>query len=442
MPVNRVPLTPLSLLQRTAEVFPTRTAVVYGERRTSYADYYGRVNRLASALRAAGVGTDDKVAILAPNVPMVLEAHYGIPLAGGVIVAINTRLSSGEVAYILEHSESRVLLVDRGLLHVVRPILAQVPGLERVVVGEDPAAGDDDGWRPPGSVSYEAFLENGSPAPLPVPVQDEWETIAIDYTSGTTGRPKGVMYSHRGAYLNTISVIMQSELTRHSVYLWTLPMFHCNGWCFTWGLPAIGATSVCLRAVEPALMRRLIQEEGVTHFCGAPIVLQTLASLPDAERFRFKVPVRASTGGAPPSPTLLQTMTRMNVQVTHLYGLTETIGPNTLCEVQDAWLELDAAAYAKQISRQGVVYLMDGETRVLDEQHRPVPADGVAMGEICMRGNTVMQGYYKDPAATAQAFRNDWFHSGDLAVLHPDGYIEVRDRAKDIIMSGGENIST
>ena len=442
MPVNRVPLTPLSLLQRTAAVFPTRTAVVYGELRTSYADYYGRVNRLAAALRAIGIGAEDKVAILAPNVPMMLEAHYGIPLAGGVIVAINTRLSSGEVAYILEHSQSRVLLVDRGLLHVVRPILAQVRGLERVIVGEDAAAGDDDGWRPAGSVSYEALLESGSPEPLPVPVQDEWQTIAIDYTSGTTGKPKGVMYHHRGAYLNALSVTMQTEMTRRSVYLWALPMFHCNGWCFTWGLPAIGATSVCLRAVEPALMRRLIQEEGVTHFSGAPIVLQTLASLPDAEQFRFEVPVKANTGGAPPSPTLLQTMTRMNVHVTHLYGLTETYGPNTLCEVQDEWLGLAPAAYAQQVARQGVVHLMGGETRVLDAQERPLPADGVSMGEICMRGNTIMKGYYRDAETTAQAFRNDWFHSGDLGVLHPDGYIEIRDRAKDIIISGGENIST
>ncbi len=441
MPVNRVPLTPLSLLQRTAAVFPTRTATVHDGVRNSYATYYERICRAANALKANGIGRDDKVAVLAPNIPMLLESHFSIPLAGGVIVAINTRLSSGEISYILQHSDSRMLFVDVELLPQVRPILDELPNLEKVIVGEDPAA-EDDGWRPANSVTYEDFLQGGAVDEPPILVEDEWETIAIDYTSGTTGKPKGVMYHHRGAYLNAISVTIQTEMIRSSVYLWSLPMFHCNGWCFTWGIPAIGATNVCMRAPDPVVMRKLIEQEGVTHFSGAPIILQMLASLPDADRFRFEMTLKANTGGAPPSPTLLESMNRMNVHVTHLYGLTEVYGPNTLCEIQDEWLDMNVTEYAKLISRQGVVHLMGGETVVLDGEDRPLPADGETMGEICMRGNTIMKGYFKDPEATAQAFRNDWFHSGDLGVTHADGYIEIRDRAKDIIISGGENIST
>ena len=442
MPVYQEPLTPLSLLRRTAAVFPSRTATIYGNQRRDFAAMYGRVCRLANGLRAHGVGPDDKVAVLAPNVPVLLEAHHGIPLAGAVIVAINVRLSSQEVGYILDHSESRLLIVDRGLLSMVRPMLEAGQGPARVVVIEDPAAGPDDGWRPAGALDYETLLDGADTAVPDIPVTDELQTIAIDYTSGTTGQPKGVMYTHRGAYLNALSVTLQTEITRRSVYLWSLPMFHCNGWCFTWGVPGVGAASVCMRAVDPQHMRRLILEEGVTHFSGAPIVLQMLASLPDAEGFRFEVPLKVNTGGAPPSPTLLQTMQRMNVHVTHLYGLTETYGPNTLCEVQDEWQALPVEQYAQRVSRQGVTHLLGGTTAVLDEQDRPLPADGTSMGEVCMHGNTVMKGYYRDEAATARVFRNGWFHSGDLGVTHPDGYIELKDRAKDIIISGGENIST
>ncbi len=442
MAVNHVPMTPLSLLQRTARVFPGRTAWVYEGERQPFEAYYGRVCRMATGLGALGLGPEGRVAVLAPNVPVLLEAHFGVPLAGGVLVAINTRLSSTEVSYILRHCEAEVLIVHRSLLGTIRPIEGELGGLRAVYVVEDRWGEPDDGWRPAGARDYEDLLAGGSEEEPANPVTDENQLISINYTSGTTGQPKGVMFTHRGAYLNSISNCIQNGLTKSSVYLWTLPMFHCNGWCFTWAVPAVGAASICLRTVEGQLMRDLIQAERVTHFCGAPIVLNMLASLPDAETFRFQTRVRASTGGAPPSPTLLEAMERMNVDAIHLYGLTETYGPVTLCEVQDEWLRLAPAEYAQKVSRQGVPHPLAGEVAVLDPECRPVPADGETMGEICVRGNTVMKGYFKDPAATETAFAGGWFHSGDLGVMHPDGYIELRDRAKDIIISGGENIST
>jgi fatty-acyl-CoA synthase len=443
MPVNHVPLTPLAMLRRTAGVFPERIATVYGAQRRTYREFHGRVMRLANGLRRAGIVTGDRVAILAPNVPTLLEAHFGIPWAGGAIVAINTRLNGREVATILRHSGSRILIVDRGLLGALRPVADELAGVERVLVLDDPAAGPDDGWRPARSGDYEAWLAAQSPAGQPFAVEDENQTIAIDYTSGTTGKPKGVMYTHRGAALNALADLFQNGVDARSVYLWTLPMFHCNGWCFTWALPAAGATSICLRQVDPPLVRDLIVSEKVTHFSGAPVVLQMLAELAQAQAFRFEAAVKANTGGAPPSPTLLATMKRLNVEVTHLYGLTETYGPCTLCEVQDGWRLLPPDEYARQLARQGVPHALAGELAVLDSATlEPVPADGKAMGEVCLRGNTVMKGYFKDPDATDKAFHGGWFHTGDLGVLHPDGYIELRDRAKDIIISGGENIST
>ena len=444
MSVNHVPMSPLSLLERTAAVFPTRIAWVYGENRMDYRGFQNRIHRMANGLMDSGLGTGGKVAVLAPNVPMLLEAHFGVPLAGGVLVAINIRLSPMEVAYILDHSGAEVLLVHRDWLPQVREALEKVTGsgVRKIIVDEDPAGHSSDSWRPDDAVGYEEWLEGASDTQPPNPVQDELQPISINYTSGTTGQPKGVVYTHRGAYLNAVSDCMQNGLTRHSVYLWTLPMFHCNGWCFTWAVPAVGGTSICLYQVDPEILRGTIQRESVTHFCGAPVVLNMLATLPDADTFRFETRVRASTGGAPPSPTLLETMDKMNVDAIHLYGLTETYGPNTLCEVQDEWLTLPLADYARKVSRQGVVHPLGGEVVVMDEQMNPVPADGETMGELCMRGNTVMAGYYNDEAATANAFRGGWFHSGDLGVLHPDGYIEIKDRAKDIIISGGENIST
>jgi len=442
MPVNRVALTPLALLQRNARVFPTREAVVYGPGRWRYDAFYRRVCRLANGLRSLGLGRDSRVAVLAPNIPMTLEAHFGIPYTGGVIVAINTRLAPREVVYIIEHSGSEALLIDSAWLAGLESVWNELPRFRCVIVYHDPTVEAAPAWVPAGTIDYEAFLASAEDTEPPWPVEDEDQLIALDYTSGTTGKPKGVMYTHRSTCLNAIGNTLEAGLDRHGRYLWTLPMFHCNGWCFTWGVPAVGATSICLRAVDAAAIRDLIVAERVTHFCGAPIVLQMLAALPGADALRFQTPVRASTGGAPPSPTLIATMRRMNVEPAHLYGLTETHGPFIICEVQDEWLQLSLEAYAEKVARQGVAHLLAGEASLLDEQLRPVPADGRTLGEICLRGNTIMKGYYRDEAATAEAFRGGWFHSGDLGVLHPDGYVELRDRVKDIIISGGENIST
>ncbi|MCZ6646690.1 MAG: AMP-binding protein, partial [SAR324 cluster bacterium] len=386
MAVNRVPMTPLTFLQRSARVFPERIATVYEGKRVPYRTFYERVCRMAQGLRGLHLPRQGRVAVLAPNVPMVLEAHFGVPLAGGVLVAINTRLSAHDVSYIINHSGSEVLLVDRGMLGMVREMAGELPGLRRVIVCDDPLAGADDGWRPTEALDYEEFLAGASAEEPEFPVRDEDDLISLNYTSGTTGKPKGVMFTHRGAYLNALSDCLQNGLTGRSVYLWTLPMFHCNGWCFTWAVPASGATSICMRAVEPRQMRELIESEGVTNFCGAPIVLNMLANLPDAEQFRFANRVRASTGGAPPSPTLLAAMDRMNVEAIHLYGLTETYGPITLCEVQDDWLKLPLEDYARQVARQGVAHPLAGEVTVLDGGHNPVPADAQTMGEVCVRG--------------------------------------------------------
>jgi fatty-acyl-CoA synthase len=373
---------------------------------------------------------------------MVLEAHFGIPWAGGAIVAINTRLNPKEVAYILDHSGARILIADAALLGGLEPIAAQLAKLDSILVAEDSEAGPGPFWRPANAVDYDATVESASADEPPSPVSDESQLIAIDYTSGTTGNPKGVMYAHRGVLLNTVNDGLQNGLDAHSVFLWTLPMFHCNGWCFSWAAPGLGATSICLRQVEPRRVRDLIQQHGVTHFCGAPIVLQMLAQVAETEPFRFERTVRAATGGAPVSPTLLAEMQRLNVSVNHLYGLTETHGPFCIAEVQDEWIGLPIAALAAKMARQGVAHALAGELAVLDVQGARVPADAATMGEVCVRGNTVMKGYFRDDAATEKAFAGGWFHTGDLGVVHPDGYIELRDRAKDIIISGGENIST
>ena len=444
--VNRVPLTPLSLLERTARVFPDKTATVHGSERRTFREFRLRVNRLAHALKDLGLRTEGKVAVLAPNIPMVLEAHFAIPWAGGVIVAINTRLHSDEVAYILDHSGAEILLVDSALLGTIRPVMERLGGLRALVVheaapGEVPPEADD-GWRPADALDYETLLAGSNAEPLAIPVTDELQVIAINYTSGTTGFPKGVMYTHRGAMLNVLADCLSLGLGRDTVYLWTLPMFHCNGWCFSWAVPGMGATSVCLRQVEPGRIRDLVAAEGVTLFCGAPVVLQLLASLAEREPFRFQRTVAAATGGAPPSPTLLAAMRDINVEVAHLYGLTETYGPSMVCEVQDGWLRLPPEDFAAQLARQGVGHHLIADFAVLDSGHRSVPPDGATMGEVCLRGNTVMLGYYRDEEATAEAFRAGWFHTGDLAVLHADGYVEVRDRSKDVIISGGESIST
>jgi len=428
-------LTPLLLLERAAEVFPDRDAVTYGDRRESYAELGSAAQQLAGALAAAGVGPGDRVAYLLPNLPEMLVAHFGVPLAHAVLVAINTRLSGPEVAYILRHSGSKVLVADTELLAAAAPDLAECPELERVVAVDDADAGF-----PAGATPYAEFVATGVGAERAWRVDDEQRVISINYTSGTTGRPKGVMYTHRGAHLNALAEVVHSHHDGDSVYLWTLPMFHCNGWCTPWAVTAVGGRHVCLRTVEPALIWRLFDEEGVTHFNGAPTVLVMLASHPNARPFAR--PITVTTAGAPPSPTIIHRMSELGARIVHVYGLTETYGPYTVCEWQHEWDGEPSEGRALLLARQGVAYLGADPIRVVDEDMRDVPRDGTTMGEVVMRGNNVMAGYFDDPAATEQAFRGGWFHSGDLAVWHADGYIELRDRAKDIIISGGENIST
>ena len=433
------PLTPLSLLERSVRVFPDKTAVVYGTQRWSYHAFATRVRRLANALRDAGVELGDRVAFLCPNTPPLLEAHFAVPLAGAILVAINTRLSADEITYILDHSGAKLLVVDSELAPLVAPAIGKVATLQTVVTIVDGQAGAP-GERLDGP-EYEAFLAAGSHECTPSPVEER-DTISINYTSGTTGRPKGVMYSHRGAYLNAIGECLEVGLTSESVYLWTLPMFHCNGWCFPWAVVAMGATHVCLRRFEPAIVVELIMQQGVTHFCGAPTVLIMLLNSPSIHDLRLDHPLHIVTAAAPPSPTILQAVEELGAKISHVYGLTETYGPHTICEWHSEWDELPAAQRARLKSRQGVPYIHAAELRVVDENMVDVPADGQTLGEVVMRGNNLMQGYYRQPEATAEAFRGGWFHSGDVAVMHPDSYIELRDRKKDIIISGGENIST
>jgi acyl-CoA synthetase (AMP-forming)/AMP-acid ligase II len=428
-------LTPLLFLERSAEVFPERTAVAYGERRESYRDLADAAQRLAGALTASGIAPGDRVAYLLPNLPELLVAHFGVPLAHAVLVAINTRLSGGEITYILQHSGAKILVADSELLATTAPDLDDCPALEELVVVDDVAA-----EVPAGATAYAEFLSRSEGAWRPWRVDDEQRVISINYTSGTTGRPKGVMYTHRGAHLNALAEVVHSHHDTDSVYLWTLPMFHCNGWCTGWGVTAIGGRHVCLRGIEPGLIWRLLDQEGVTHFNAAPTILVMLASHPDARPFGRQVTV--TTAGAPPSPTIIRRMSELGARIVHVYGLTETYGPYTVCEWQPAWEDEPMERRARLLARQGVAYVGADPIRVVDDELRDVPRDGETMGEVVMRGNNVMAGYFDDPEATEQAFRGGWFHSGDLGVWHADGYIELRDRAKDIIISGGENIST
>jgi fatty-acyl-CoA synthase len=415
-------LTPLSFLERTATAFPDRVAVIDGDRRLTWSELRERARRLAVALQGAGIERGDRVAFLALNTVELLEAHYGVPAAGGVLVAINTRLTSAEIAYILRHSGARMLVVDQTLAHLV-----DAASLERVIVCGD--GGD-----------YEQFLASAADGEPEDRVESEDDTISVNYTSGTTGRPKGVMYTYRGAYLNALAEASHARLDSRSVYLWTLPMFHCNGWCFTWAVTALGATHVCLRKVDPPVVWRLIEDEGVTHLNGAPTVLVMLAS--DAAAHPLERPVLVTTAGAPPPPAVIERTEALGFEINHLYGLTETYGPITICEWNPDWDDLGVEERARLKARQGLAMLTADPVRVVDVGMHDVPADGETMGEVVMRGNNVMKGYFDDPAATAEAFRGGWFHSGDLGVMHPDGYVELRDRAKDIIISGGENIST
>jgi fatty-acyl-CoA synthase len=438
--VSFTALTPLALLGRSAEVFPDKTAVVHGDRRMSYREVAAEATRLARALQASGIGPGDRVAYLCPNIPEMLVAHFGVPLAGAVLVAINTRLSPEEIAYICDHSGARLLVADTEFLPPLAPVLPGLRGLQDVVAVVDPSGPDAGGPVEAAHLSYADLLSRGTDDPLPWTVDDELSTITINYTSGTTGRPKGVMYSHRGAYLNALGEVVHSRFDPESVYLWTLPMFHCNGWCTPWAVTGIGGTHVCLRAVRAETIWRLLDQERVTHLDGAPTVLVTMANAPQAHRLDRELVV--TTAGAPPSPTVIARMRDLGARIVHVYGLTETYGPYAINEWQPGWSGLPPEEQAQRQARQGVGMIQADQVRVVDEAMHDVPRDGSTMGEILMRGNNVMKGYFRDVEATDKAFRGGWFHSGDLGVQHPDGYVQLRDRAKDIIISGGENIST
>ena len=437
---NFVPLSPIGFLERSAMVYPGKTAVVHGPRRTTYAELYARCRRLAGALAGRGVGAGDTVSLMAPNVPEMLEAHFGVPMCGAVLNALNYRLDAATIRFILGHAETKVLITDREFSPMVAQALDGMDAPPVVIDIDDPLC--ESGERI-GEKDYEAFIDEGSPEfeyRLP---DDEWQAISLGYTSGTTGNPKGVVCHHRGAYLNAVGQMLAFGIGAGSRYLWTLPMFHCNGWTYTWGVTAAGGTHVCLRAVDPALIFSLIEEHGVTHMCGAPVVLNLLLHAPDSVKRRFAHIVEVATGGAAPPSAVIEGMSEMGFNVTHLYGLTETYGPATVCAWQEAWGALDIEGRAGRMARQGVPYhtmhammVADGETMA------ETPRDGETIGELMLRGNTVMRGYLKNPEATEEAFRGGWFHTGDLAVRHPDGYVEMKDRAKDIIISGGENISS
>ncbi|MDA0365967.1 MAG: acyl--CoA ligase family protein [Chloroflexi bacterium] len=433
------PLTPLVLLQRTARVFPTKEAVVYGDERMDWAGFAEFVGRFAAALKRDGIGLGDRVAVMLPNVPVHLASTFAVPLTGAALVAINTRLAPAEVAYIIEHSRSKLVFVDPELAGQVD--LSRVASDVRVVNVLDRQAGLTDSPLP--GPTFDDWIAGVDPLPIENTVADEFQMLSINYTSGTTGRPKGVMYTHRGAYLNALGEIASLRFGQETVFLWTLPMFHCNGWCMPWAVTGDSALSRTARAVRPPEIIRLIQEERVTNFNGAPTVLRMIAGDPAAQGVVFEPRVRVCTGGAPPSPADLKKMDALGVDVTHLYGLTETYGPHVICEIQDEWRGLSLEERAELMSRQGVPYIFSTYLRVADpETMEDVPADGATMGEVMMRGNNVMAGYLDDTEATATALCGGWFHSGDLAVMHPDGYIELRDRSKDVIISGGENISS
>ena len=438
---NFVPLTPLSFLARTAAIYPNRPSVIHGERRYTWAETYARCRRLASALAARGVGRGDTVAIMSPNAPPIFECHFAIAMVGGVLNALNFRLDAAAVAFILEHGEARVLITDREYSAVMAEALAMLPEAKRPVVVDV-----DDPLAPPGrllgDIEYEAFLADGDPEFAWSMPADEWEAIALNYTSGTTGNPKGVVTHHRGAYLNALANVTAWGLTPHPVYLWTLPMFHANGWCFPWTVTALAGTHVCLRRITVEGMLDALATQGVTHMCGAPIVVNMIASAPVIPDLGGRT-VRIMTAGAAPPAAVIEATEARGFHVTHVYGLTEVYGPVTVCAWQDEWNALPASERARIKARQGVPYLSLEGLMVADPLTlAPVPRDATTMGEVFMRGNAVMMGYLKNAAATDEAFEGGWFHTGDLAVWHPDGYIEIKDRSKDIIISGGENIST
>ncbi len=440
-PANFAPLSPIPLIERAASVFPDHPSAVHGARRYTWSETWVRVRRLGSALAQRGIGRGDTVAVMLPNVPEMFECHFGIPMTGGVINALNTRLDAATIAFILNHGEAKILITDREYAPTVQAALKEI-GRDITVIDVDDPEYDGDGDLL-GETTYEDFIAGGDPAYEGREPDDEWDAIALNYTSGTTGNPKGVVYSHRGAYIGAIGNPMTWSMPQHPVYLWTLPMFHCNGWTFPWALAAVAGTSVCLRNVNAAGIFAAIADKGVTHFCGAPVVLNMVVNAPEAERRPLGRTVEIMTAAAPPPPAVLERIEAMGFRVTHVYGLTEVYGPATICAWHPEWDALEPVERARIKSRQGVRYPVEEGLMVADpESLEPVPMDGATMGEVFFRGNLVMKGYLKNAAATDEAFRGGWFHSGDLGVWHPGGYVELRDRSKDIIISGGENIST
>jgi len=437
---NYSPLSPLTFIERAASVYPERIAQIYADKRYSWAETYRRCRRFASALQQHGIEADDTVALMLPNIPAMFEAHYAIPMAGAVICGLNIRLDADAIAFQLKHGEAKVLFTDREFSTTVSAALAQLEDKPLVIDVDDP---EFTGGEFIGEIEYEDFLNQGDPDFAWRLPQDEWQAIALGYTSGTTGNPKGVVTHHRGAHLNAVSNALAWNMGTNPVYLWTLPMFHCNGWCFPWTIAALNGTSVCLRAVRADDIFNSIKQHRVTHLCGAPIVMSLMANAPADIQASIDHEVNIMTAAAAPPPAILEAMARLNFKVTHAYGLTEVYGPAVICAWHEAWHQLPIAEQAEMKSRQGVRYPMLEELVVADpETLQPVPRDGETIGEIMFRGNIVMKGYLKNPKASREAFAGGYFHSGDLAVCHADGYIEIRDRSKDIIISGGENISS
>ncbi|WP_445010380.1 acyl-CoA synthetase [Vreelandella stevensii] len=440
-PANHVALSPLTFIERSAAVYPDYPAVVHGQTRRTWAETWARCRRLASALEKRGIQPGQTVAAMLPNVPAMFEAHFGVPLAGCVLNTLNIRLDADAISYMLAHGEARAILVDPEFAEVIQAAVATLESKPLIIDVADPEfLGETQGI---GELEYEALLAEGDPEYAYQLPSDEWQAISLNYTSGTTGKPKGVVYHHRGAYLNAVSNILEWAMPHHPVYLWTLPMFHCNGWCFPWTIAANAGVSVCLRKVDPKRITDLIAEEGVTHFSGAPIVLNGLVNLPAEQKRVFDHPVKVTTAGAAPPASVIAGVEKLGIEVTHVYGLTEVYGPVTVCAWHAAWDELPLKSRAKLKSRQGVRYHMLEALCVADPVTlEPVAKDGQTIGEILMRGNNVMKGYLKNAEATEKALEGGWYHTGDLAVWHADGYIEIKDRSKDIIISGGENIST
>jgi fatty-acyl-CoA synthase len=437
---NYTPLTPVSFLAKAASVYPERIAVIHGELRRNWSDVYARSRRLASALVKHGIRRGDTVAAMLPNVPAMVELHFGPAMFGAVLNTLNTRLDAEAIAFMLDHGEAKVLFTDPEFAPTVAKALALAKARPLVVDVDDALF---EGGKPVGSIEYEAFLAQGDAGFEWKPPPDEWDSIALNYTSGTTGNPKGVVYHYRGAYLNAVNNILDWSMPKHAVYLWTLPMFHCNGWCFNWTMAAAAGTNVCLRKVDAKAILELIRRHKVTHYCGAPIVHSMLLNAPAEWRRGIDHEVHCLVAAAPPPAAVIEGMARIGFDITHVYGLTETYGPAAVCAKHPEWAQLPLEDRVRRNGRQGVAYLLEEGMTVMDPATmRPVPHDGETMGEIMFRGNITMKGYLKNPAATGEAFRGGWFHSGDLAVMQPDGYVKIKDRSKDVIISGGENISS